>query len=403
MGVVKALNLLCIILPLPPSGGFSLLAGTSPSSRRYESSFIRLQPQLQDAETQETSSSSTTSLRVDGSLLVIPQNEPSTMETNQPKYLKRSNKKQRPGRKAYKHLFRHYEDVSFDSWLRCSEPMEFLRSVGYTNDELELMVQQMPELQEMNVHGQLAPKVRFLVETLGGGSGTLTWKEDPIPTKNENDDTCSISYEEGSNGHVHSMRLEESTRRMVPPSFFKCQLDRSVGPRHAYLMHNHLPHGRQLLEDHGKLFLEFLNRSSKTDDFVAMCNEWSNTSSTHSKESLDEFEQSFTRGLVIVARDFYQDQHDDEDDNMVELLVQHGGNYMEYDKRTGISTMHWTAGSGNLRGLQALVHVPDHDHDHVVDIMLNEQAPKDGATPFHWACCGITPEGIGLGGTLHIF
>src|SRR5210317_1558667 len=47
-----------------------------------------------------------------------------------------SSPKRKSKKRVYKHLFRHYGDISFDSWLRCEEPESFLQSIGYTREEL---------------------------------------------------------------------------------------------------------------------------------------------------------------------------------------------------------------------------------------------------------------------------
>jgi hypothetical protein len=56
------------------------------------------------------------------------------------------------------HLFRHYDDISFDSWLRCADPQEFWTSIGYSLEDLPA------DLREAHVHEQIAPHIRFLVQ-----------------------------------------------------------------------------------------------------------------------------------------------------------------------------------------------------------------------------------------------
>ena len=117
-------------------------------------------------------------------------------------------------------MFRHYADISFDSWLRCAEPFEFLESVGYTKEEIEKLSQDFQKLLELDVHAQLAAKVRFLVVSMGGGTGKITWKEDQDEhiALHKNEDECIIGDDDKS--QEHSMRLFESTKKAVSASFF---------------------------------------------------------------------------------------------------------------------------------------------------------------------------------------
>ena len=78
-------------------------------------------------------------------------------------------RKQKP--QVFKHLFRHNEDISVECWLRCAEPREFLLSCGYTEAEIDKMSEVYPQLLSLDVHSQLAPKMQFIVKTLGGGDG----------------------------------------------------------------------------------------------------------------------------------------------------------------------------------------------------------------------------------------
>jgi hypothetical protein len=83
-----------------------------------------------------------------------------------------------PQRQIYKHLFRHSEDITFDIWLRCAKPQEVLGSVGYTTEEMEELSRDYPPLLSLNVHDKLAPIVQSLVETMGGGTGRMTWRNE---------------------------------------------------------------------------------------------------------------------------------------------------------------------------------------------------------------------------------
>jgi hypothetical protein len=304
--------------------------------------------------------------------------------------------------KVYKHLFRHYDDISFDSWLRCEESTDFLMSVGYTDTEINHLAEAYSPILELNVHGQLAPKIRFLVDTLGGGSGTLMWVEEAQHDM-KFDEECNIHNAEAVS--MHTMRVSEIAKKIIPPSFFKCNLDRSLGPRHAYLVHAGLPSGRALLKDEGRLLKELLDASSLTD-FAELCNRWAGVPS-HTAEDVDAFERIFCAGLIPVARGDMTDALSDigcSAGTMIKLLVAHGANHLEKDPH-GVLPLYWAAGTGNVQGVEALVkaHLADmpqgnNKMDNFVNLILHTPGAKNAATPLHWASCGITPHGIGNGG-----
>ena len=323
-------------------------------------------------------------------------------------------KKVRRKAKVYKHLFRHYDDVSFDSWLRCAEPVQFLRSVGYTAPQIEQLAQEYPRLLTLNVHNHLAAKVRFLVETLNGGEGDLTWVNtamvDGIVTNGEEEE-CAVLLDDEDEPIPHSMRLSEHTKSVVPASFYGCLLDRSLGPRHAYLVHGNLPHGETLLEQEGKLFQEFLLSTEKLSDFVDLCSKWAvdtTRGAIHTPDRIEAFERAFCQGLIPASKagmtNHLNDVEDCTPERMVKLLVQHGANYLEKD-RNGVSPLHWAAGTGNAGGVKTLVEAhldsmpTGDDEDRHTDLILNEQGAKHGATPLHWATCGVSPYEVGFGGT----
>ena len=308
--------------------------------------------------------------------------------------------------KVYKHLFRHYDDVSFDSWLRCEGPKDFLLSVGFTDAEINHLSQAYPPILQQNVHAQLAPKVRFLVDTLGGGSGTLTWVEEEAEGKNMKfDEECNVQNTDAIS--MHSMQVSDTARKIIPLSFFKCNLDRSLGPRHAYLVHSGLPSGPTLLKDDARMLKELLDASS-LDDFVDLCNRWEMTQATlHTAEHFKVFERIFCAGLIPITRGEMTDglKHINcSAGRMVKLLVTHGANHLEKDAH-GVLPLYWAAGTGSVEGVEALVkaHLADmppgtNEVDKFVELMLNTSGAKHGATPLHWASCGITPREIGHGG-----
>ena len=305
---------------------------------------------------------------------------------------------------VYKHLYRHYDDVSFDSWIRCEEPLEFLLSIGFSLDEANRLAQEHPKIVEQNVYSHLAPKVRFLVETLKGGTGDLTWKDDDAAfSPVVDDEECSVH--ETVSESPHSMRVSDKVRNDIPIKYFDCLLDRTLGPYHAYLVLHDLPHGPQLLQDNAKLLEELLDAKSPKD-FTALCNRWSDDRSIHTKEKVEAFARTFCPGLLPVASQSgdYAPFADCSPGRMIELQVKHGANHLEHD-RHGVSPLHWAAGTGNVRGTNAILEAYFHSRpggdykDKYADIILEEQGAKDGATPMHWASCGIRPMKIGFGGT----
>lgn len=325
---------------------------------------------------------------------------------------------------VYKHLFRLYEDISFDSWIRCEEPISFLRSVGLTDMEIQQLERQYPKLPEMDVHGQVAPKIRFLVETLGGGSGRLTWNNNNNNNNNEFDsgkidkdlEECPPHFEQNNN-NVHSLRLSHPVAKQILMTFLspKYQLDRIVGPRHAFLMKQQLPHGPTLLEKDGLLLFQFLQTcetsSSKLHDFVQLCNQWNNDNSKNSNDHYTEsmvrdFCMEFGLGLTAAAKKKQHQQHQHKPGgppvmSSIQLLIHHGANYKETDSH-GVTPLHLAAGMGNCQGVGAILAAMEEEGSSTVDKILNDISAKDGATAFHWACCGIDDHEIGTGGSLEV-
>lgn len=304
----------------------------------------------------------------------------------------------------YKHVWRHFDDVSFDSWLRCADPVDFLQSVGYDSQEIQELFQACPHcLESNNVHSQLAPKVRFLVETLGGGSGALDWKDydsnnDRTP---EIDDACLLDNDSTT---VHTMRVSNEAKQNVPSHFFTLNLDRAVAPKHAYLVyHNILPHGTDLLYN-AEMLHSFLNACTSTDAFCELCNEWSSSSGSscfHSVAGIDQFCQDFGRGLLPAC------QKTTKESRMVPILVQHGANHLEHDA-FGLSPLQWACGSGHVAGVESLLEAhraAAHDSPNfsVANLLLRELCnPKDGATLLHWAGAGLTKQSMGHGGSYDV-
>ncbi len=83
-------------------------------------------------------------------------------------------------------------------------------------------------------------------------------------------------------------------------------------------------------------------------------------------------------------------------------MVRHGSNPFEYDTQ-GAFPCHWATGAGNLQGVEALLEVVSSEADcTMLEAMATAREPKEGATPFHWACCGMNTEFVGNGGTYEL-
>jgi len=317
-------------------------------------------------------------------------------------------KKPRRTTLVYKHMFRYYTDISVECWLATVTPEELLNSCGYSIDDVAKMANEFPPLLRLDVRRHLAPKLRFLVQCLGGGEGDICHGECL-------DEVMPAEDEECQEFHPHDLAVSDVAKKVVPPSFFGQRLEKILAPRHAYLEFCHdLPHGSALLSDDGKRLREFVETCGKsTAEFSALCNKWarerkSDTSTCcHDTKRIDAFQRSFSRGLLAAAR---SDMSEDmkllgcTPGRMVELLVGHGANPIEHD-RSGASLLHWAAGTGNLCGTKAILHAMDPralEEGRVGDDILMTKGDKDSATPLHWSSCGVDHNCFGCGGHVEI-
>ncbi|CAB9520521.1 Ankyrin Repeat [Seminavis robusta] len=310
---------------------------------------------------------------------------------------------------ALKHLFRHYDDISMDCWLRCHAPESFLRSCGYTQREIDTMAQEYPEILNKDVHDHLAPHMRFLVRALGGGTGDLMWASTEPFLSEEEDDECALAnYEDNDGSDKHRLRVSPLAKQNVPvKSFFNLRLEKALAPWHAYMeWQKGVPSGKALLQDGVKL-TEFLTvaQSGKLDHFVELCNAWDATGKHHTVEQVSEFTHAFHEGMVPAVRNHLHvnaKQVNCEPGQMTELLLSHGANHLE-DDHHGASLLHWAAGTGNLRAVQALLREGQHDGIPAKEVIATDRVAKDGATVLHWAACGVSPLGtFGNGGHVDI-
>ena len=299
---------------------------------------------------------------------------------------------------TFKHLFRHYDDISMDCWLRCAEPVAFLKSCGYTTEDIEKLSNKLPALLTKDVHAQLAPHVRFLVKALGGGTGDLMWAPGEEAILNiEDGEECVISDNQiDAAAQQHVLRVSDLGKKAVPVSFFNVRLEKTLAPWHAYLCWQQgLPCGPVLLQDEGAKFRDLLDvcESSNLNDFVKLCNSWETTDKQHTADEISEFEYAFHEGLVPAVRNHIHAYTDCESGQMVELLLSHGANHLE-DDHYGASLLHWAAGTGNIRAVRALLEAKKDDGIPSEEAITTDHIAKDGATALHWAAAGVTPQGI---------
>jgi ankyrin repeat protein len=269
---------------------------------------------------------------------------------------------------------------------------QFLLRVGYTEAEITDLCRRFPPLLQLPVTEQLAPKVRFLQETI-------------------------------------QMDLSNPTERgWVPPEFFGLKLEAVVAPRHAFLMHANLPCGRRLVEVAGvngdggsftalaaqpELWFQFVkNCRQSTKHFAAFCQSLQSvTVTTNSRTAIptrvypvitsrhvEAFQTVFSRGLLAAARDDLVQANNTawqplqildqlHSSDLVSLLIAHGANATERDPR-GATLLHWACGTGNLRAAHVLSR----------HVSVSAAAERDEATPLHWAAAGATPHEFGTGG-----
>ncbi|KAL3944689.1 MAG: hypothetical protein SGBAC_001247 [Bacillariaceae sp.] len=218
-----------------------------------------------------------------------------------------------------------------------------------------------PPLLELNASRHLHPKMRFLQETMG-----------------LND--------------FHN----------IPPQYFGARLERTIAPKHAFLVYKGLPHGMELFQD-PKLWQEFLLSSRKTKRFCAMCNQWRDKTNRDmiTPKEIEAFDTMFGRGALAASRDelcqfnnTWPLQHIKiTSAEILDLLIQHGANPLERDNR-GVSLLHWAAGTGNLDAVKLLVEY--------FPRQVLETTERDGATPLHWSVAGANAKEFGTGGHIDV-
>jgi len=273
------------------------------------------------------------------------------------------------------------------------------------------MSEKYPQLLSLDVYSQLAPKMQFIVQTLGGGDGELIWAEEEtfVDDKEECDVKDIIS--------PHTLRISDNAKSSIPPEFFGANLERHIGPRHSYLQHFGLPSGPELLLANGKRLKQFLEACSKPPaEFAVLAMKWAADpqramggskvfgSAAHSASRVEQFEEAFRGGLLAAAKREREDLYaalGSTPGQFIDLLLNHGANYLESD-RHGASPLLWACGTGNLHAVKSLLKSISRAYRDrecpKAEVTLMTQNAKDGASPLHWAACGINDNRFGSGG-----
>ena len=313
--------------------------------------------------------------------------------------------------KRRRHLFRYSPDISVSCWLSTVEPKELLLSAGYSEDDIHRMSEEYNKLLTCSPKDIIAPRLRFLVNVLGGGTGDIG-------------NGVTLDNQDEENFIPHNLQVSEFARHNIPTAaFFKPRLETTLAPRHGYLAchGDSLPFGEELLEL--GLLNEFLDACTKSPaEFAGMCQQWETRNvanrdkdgpnKVHSVESVIAMDNIFTDGIAPFARnqqtpDIQKLGKSCTPAEIFALLINHGSNYAEHDDG-GSTILHWTAGTNKLEAMKVLIRQLEKDEEafggDTRDVLWSTCAScsitRDGATPLHWAACGVSNTKFGCGGKL---
>jgi ankyrin repeat protein len=304
---------------------------------------------------------------------------------------------------AFKYLYRHCDNERQARTLQNTSATDYLAQY-YSLDEIFAMNQTFPPLLQLNVSRHLHPKMKFLQETMGLSPGSL-------PSRNPSSNCEAPSF-------------------LIPPHYFGARLERTIAPRHAFLIYHGLPHGPVLMEEDASKWKEFLMACRSTKHFAALCQQWKIKSSNRQENQssypspfttarsgtskdvmitskhIEAFDAMFGRGVLAAARNEVVQWNNTwplqytniSSAELLRLLIHHGSNPLERDNR-GVSLLHWAAGTGNLAAVHELLpHFETHPSRQECGGAVMERARRDGATPLHWAAAGATAREFGTGG-----
>jgi len=298
----------------------------------------------------------------------------------------------RPARRMnhpFKYLYRHHDTNATSSstgGLPTTEPAlnYLMQEGGFTREQVLKWNSSFPVLLDLSVQRQLAPKMRFLKETLGVTDPATIYK-------------------------------------LVPPHYFGSRLERTVAPRHAFLVWSGLPSGRALFQEKlhqdQKLpmrtttlckFQDFMLACRKTKHFSTLCESWRREhggggafqGKKITAKDIEAFDAIFSRGLLAAVRDELVQFNNTwpieqlptlKAFEVVKLLIDHGANPLARDYR-GATLLHWACGRGHWdAAIQLLPYSA-----------VNSITERDGATPLHWAAAGVSSREFGLGGHVRV-
>jgi ankyrin repeat protein len=166
---------------------------------------------------------------------------------------------------------------------------------------------------------------------------------------------------------------------MLEKRFWSHPIEKSLLPRHAYLMSRGLPHGARLLRFR-RTGLRALLLEPKSDTQFASavaslrrCRD----SAADITADFDAFSRAFRRGALDAARSG--------DVGMLRLLHSHGWSACDERDRRNVSAMHYAAGHGHTECVAFLREAG----------ISTDDRDADGATPLHWAVagCRLLPMG----------
>ena len=311
-----------------------------------------------------------------------------------------------------------------------------------------------PPLLSLSVERQLYPKMRFLQETMGL---SLSRKRNVDDDHDDDDDHAASIHTTNDEATAHLLRSVVNDA----PHYFGTRLERTVAPRHAFLVycntkyHTKFPTGRDLFTLRRKhnsssnnnnattLWHDFLIACRTTKRFVALCHQWKRLVAANqasqttapvvpppppiTSKQVEAFDFLFARGLMAGARDELVQGNNTEaawnpleycdidSAELIQLLVQHGANPLERDHR-GATLLHWAAGTGNLAAFHALQPYFEQASERKTKTQPNQESSsgvvlsaaataittRDGATPLHWAAAGTTAREFGVGGHVDV-
>lgn len=159
---------------------------------------------------------------------------------------------------------------------------------------------------------------------------------------------------------------------MLERRFWSQPLEKSLLPRHAYLMARGLPHGTRLLRFRRVSLRRLLIEPKSDAQFataVASMRRCQNSAAEIAAE-FDAFARAFRRGGLDAARSG--------DAGMLRLLHSHGLSASDERDSRNVSAMHYAAGHGHTDCVAFLCDA---------GISTGDRA-SDGATPLHWAVAG---------------